>query len=246
MVTVVCRMSFPQLRLRGEILDRSGEHDGVGHRDLDVLRRAQARHEQRAGDHRALHGADAHPVAHVEGARVEQHEAGHEIRDRGAGTERDQNAEEDRNALDRVGVRARQVREHQRERQRDDERARDLEGGRRPFALEVLDLDVARPDGVEERAHAAQDHARAETDDDQDHQVGQIVDDRVGRALERHRDGRDQSEREIGRLREIREHRGHVDGDEHGVEHPAREPGESEQEVHHPIGGEPSDPRGPQ
>ena len=115
-------------------------HDGhVGNHQLGLAQGAQPGDHGTALQHRAQGVADADHVADPEGPHVGEQQPVQEVRDDARGAERDDDAEEDGDALEGGAGRARDVGERD-HRPGDDEHDRDDAAGRaRPLRVEALD-----------------------------------------------------------------------------------------------------------
>ena len=136
--------------------------------DLLVLERLEVRDLQPHLDHVAHGVADLHAVADLEGAAVGHHVAGDDVRDRGRGSQREDDADEERDALERVRLGTRDVGIGDDQPERDDGDPGDLVGRLRPVRVEVGELHRAAADRLEEQA----DEPEHQSNDEEEHQPG--------------------------------------------------------------------------
>jgi hypothetical protein len=106
--------------LRGVVDDLAGEHRPVRDGDVFILDRADPGDQQGAFDHVAHGLADPDPITDLERPGVGQHHAGDDVAHCSRRAQREQHANKERNALERVGSRTREVGEHDHGRESED------------------------------------------------------------------------------------------------------------------------------
>ena len=122
----------------------------------DVLIRSHVRHEQAFDRHLAERLADAHDVADPEGPRIGEDRARDDVRERGAGGERDEQTEKERDPLERRRLRARNVREGADEGDGQQQRPHQFVGGFGPVVRKRGEADVADLDLLEDESDDSQ------------------------------------------------------------------------------------------
>ena len=165
--------------------DLHAQDRGVGDRHHLVLDGADLCDEQRRLDDVPLGLANPHAVAHLERAGVREDRAGDHVRNRRARRQRDQQAEEDRHALERRRLRPRDIGERRDERERDHEDAQEVEGRCRPLGREVLQFNRPPPDLREEQPHQRQHDVGGHGNRDEERRVGEVVDEAVPHRADR-------------------------------------------------------------
>lgn len=143
--------------------------DAVRHEHLLAQTGAYAGRKRAEADHRTLDVADPNVLASAECARVHQDESARSLSDDPRCANRDHQSEQHRDALERLGVSTRQIREGQRDSNRPDD---DLEDAARRCSgvfVQAAHRDAAAFDAVEEQFRDPDDHAG----DQQDHQDDQ-------------------------------------------------------------------------
>ena len=146
-----------------EHLRRQDQRIGDGHHD--VLVRSHMRHQQALDRHLAERLADAHDVADPEGPRIGEDRARDDVRERGAGGERDEQAQKERDPLECGRLRARNIREGANEGDGQQQRPHQLVGGFGPVVRKRGEADIADLDLLEDDADDSQHQEGGEGDD---------------------------------------------------------------------------------
>ena len=128
------------------------EDGRVGDDHLLVLDGPQVRHLEPHLGHVAHRVADLDAVAEPERPPVGHGVAGDQVGDGRGRAHREEDPEEDREALEGIRARARDVRVRHDQSERDDGDAQKLVGRLGPFPLEARERDLAAPDRGEEQA----------------------------------------------------------------------------------------------
>jgi hypothetical protein len=130
--------------------------------------------------HVAQDVADLHPVADLERAPVDHAVAGDHVRHDGRRAERQHQAEEERQPLERLAVRPGDVRIGHDEGEGDDEDAGDAVRRPRPLAIEAAEADDAAVDALEEQEEEAETDPRQHEQDGEEDEIRQVHDEPRG------------------------------------------------------------------
>ncbi len=135
--------------LAGELAEI--DHDavqnrGIRNRDLLVLDGTQMGDLQPHLRHIPDHLVDLDAVADLESTAIDRRVSGNQIGDGGGRSERENDAQQDRHALEGLRLRTGHVRIGHDDRERDDDQAEDPEGRHRPVRIESGVADRAAPD----------------------------------------------------------------------------------------------------
>ena len=129
--------------------------------------------------------ADLDAIAHLERTAIGHHVAGDDVGDRRRRPEREDDAEEQRDALERGAAGAWNVGIGDNERKRHDRDAHDLIGRLRPVGFEIGEPDGALAHRLEEEAEESQHHTNDEEQHNQEDQARDVIDNPAAHHLQR-------------------------------------------------------------